>query len=200
MEKENISFTLSSDFIGPSRAFAREAGLTGAEVGEYLRKTRILGGHTLWPVQYREDNRNTVVLTGRGGTVNTQRGGNKGFCDRIDCTLQDLKNYYAYLNGHNVEYKIKAFDKYKNWLQLFGNFEVFVNFFYLNDFCDSDYRVYDLKTYDVAEDRYERFINDDYKEINYFKISDLDEYKSFVEGSTRAILLRQLRIKNSLDK
>ena len=55
MDKDHISYTLSSDFIGPSRAFARDVGISNREVGEYLRKTRVIGGHTLWPVQYRED-------------------------------------------------------------------------------------------------------------------------------------------------
>lgn len=200
MDKDDMSYTMSSDFIGPSRASARETGMTGAEVGEYLRKTRVIGGHTLWPVQYREDSRNTILLTGRGGTINTQRGGNKGFCDRIDCTLQDLKNFYASIHGHNVEYKIKAFDKYKKWLQLFDNFESFINFFYLNDFCDSDYRVYDLKSYDLAEDTYDAFVSEDYKEISYFKISDKVGYESFIAGSTRAILSRQFRIKKEFEK
>ena len=200
MDKGNMSYTMSSDFIGPSRASAREAGITGAEVGEYLRKTRVIGGHMLWPVQQREDNRNSILLTGRGGTINTQRGGNKGFCDRIDCTLQDLKNFYASINGNDVEYKIKAFDKYKSWLQLFDNFESFVGFFYLDDFCDSDYRVYDLNSYDIAEDRYERFVGEDYKEINYFRIPDKEGYESFIAGSIRAILSRQLRIRDDFEK
>lgn len=199
MDKEHISFTMSSDFIGPSRASARNVGLSPVEVGEYLRKTRVIGGHTLWPVQYREDNRKFIILTGRGGTINTQRGGNKGFCDRIDCTLYDLKNYYAFINGHDVEYKIKAFEKYKKWLLLFDNFEFFIDFFFLNDFCDSDYRVYNLKSYEPSMDRYNSFIDEDYRNIDSFKITDKEEYRSFIAGSSRAILSRQQRIKAALD-
>lgn len=198
MEKDHVSYTMSSDFIGPSRASARDAGISNIEVGEYLRKTRVIGGHTLWPVQYRENDRNTIVLTGRGGTINTQRGGNKGFCDRIDCTLYDLKNYYATVHGQDFKYKIGAFEKYKNWLLLFDNFEFFIDFFYLNDFCDSDYRVYDLKSYDPTMDRYDTFIGEGYQEIDNFKITDEDGYKSFISGSVKAILSRQLRIREDL--
>lgn len=198
MDKNHESYTLSSDFIGPSRASARNLEILNREVGEYLRKTRVIGGHMLWPVQYSEDDKNSIILTGKGGTINTQRGGNKGFCDRIDCTLQDLKNYYAHINGHNVEYKLRTFEKYKNWLLLFNNFEVFIDFFYLKDFCDADYRVYDLKSYNSIEDRYESFIGDDYRNVEYFKINNAEEYKTFISGSVRAILSRQLRIKKAL--
>ena len=199
MDKDHISYTLSSDFIGPSRAFARDVGISNREVGEYLRKTRVIGGHTLWPVQYREDDRKSIILTGRGGTINTQRGGNKGFCDRIDCTLYDLKNYYAFINGHDTTYKLGAFEKYKNWLLLFDNFESFIDFFNLNDFCDSDYRVYNLKSYNPTMKHYDAFIGDDYQNIDSFKITDKEEYGAFISGSINAILSRQLRIKADLE-
>ncbi len=198
MDKNNLSYTMSSDYIGPSRAFAKEVGIADSEVGDYLRKTRVIGGHTLWPVQYREDNRNTIVITGRGGTINTQKGGNKGFCDRIDCTLQDLKNFYD--SKSNDEYKLKAFEKYKNWLSLFGNFNTFIDFFYLNDFCDSDYRVFDLKSYNSQKDSYETFICDGYKEISNYKISNKEEYELYISGCTSAILKRQVRIKQDFGK
>lgn len=201
MDKDNIGYTISSDYIGPSRAGARNAGLPSNEVGEYLRKTRVIGGHMLWPVQYREDYRNTIILTGKGGTINIQRGGEKGFCDRIDCTLQDLQNFYAYIDGNSeVNYKLSVFEKYKKWIMLFSNFESFVNFFYLNDFCDSDYRVYDLSSYNKADNKYEAFIGDEYTNIDYYKIGDAGRYRAFIDGSICAILSRQLRIKKALEK
>lgn len=198
IEKDNSSYTMSSDFIGSSRASARDVGMTGPEVGKYLRKTRIIGGHMLWPVQYIENK--TIILNGRDGTINTQRGGIKGFCDRIDCTLQDLKNFYDSLNDKekNVEYKLKVFDKYKDWLKLFNNFESFIDFFFLNSFCDSDYRVFDLKSYNTKNKTYESFIDDGYKEISGFKISDKAEYESFISGNVAAICARQKQIMRSL--
>ncbi len=195
MDRDDTSFTMSSDFIGPSRAWAREAGVENHQVGEYLRKTRIIGGHVLWPVQGRTGNRNNILFTGRGGTINTCRGGTKGFCDRIDCTLQDLMNYYDCLNGENSIYKLSVFEKYKSWLLLFKNFRGFVDFFFLNDFCDSEYRVYDLETYDSVDVRYRGFIGESYSQIDYYKITDKKEYSRFIEGSVRAIELRQNRIK-----
>jgi len=195
--REN-SYTMTSDFIGPSRAHARDVGILGKDVGEYLRNTRIIGGHMLWPAQYWINNRKEQVLKGNDeiGTINTQRG-NNGFCDRIDCTLHDLKNYYIYKNEKTLDKPrlFAAFDKYDEWLTIFGDFPGFVNFFFLNDFCDEDYNVWDLKTYNSKNNKFEKTIDDKtYKNLDFYKISDEEEYKAFISGSVKVISARQSRI------
>ena len=70
---------MSSDYIGPSPYWAHEKGkMTDKEIGAMLLRSRIIGGHMLWPVH-------------KVPTINTARGGRNGFYDRIDLTLQEIR-------------------------------------------------------------------------------------------------------------
>ena len=62
----------SSDFIGPSRAWAKYVLVKDCLIGEYLEKARTIGGHMIWP------------LNGTPRTINTARGGGSSVYDRID--------------------------------------------------------------------------------------------------------------------
>lgn len=65
-----------SDYIGPSWNWARlEYGFTDREIGEGLKRTRLLGGHMLW--------------LRKTPSINTTKGG-KGIYDRFDLCLDEL--------------------------------------------------------------------------------------------------------------
>ena len=75
----------SSDFLGLSIRKLQKAYQAGyaslEELANYLEKTRILGGHILWPVHPIP-------------TINTYRAGAKTYQDRFDLFLEDIKNFY----------------------------------------------------------------------------------------------------------
>ena len=77
-----------------------------------------------------------------------------------------------------------------------GDFKGFIDFFDLNAFCDSDYKIFDLKTYDPVSGEYKEYIKDDY--LKNYKIKDKQDYQSFISGSVKAILERQCLIKGTL--
>lgn len=189
MISKNRIFSMSSDYIGPSRASARNVGIDPKEVGHYLKSTRILGGHIIFPKTLWGNGK--IVYTGRGRTINTSRGGAKGFNDRIDCTLFDIKKFYEKDESCKL---FLTYKKYEEWLRLFNNFSGFIDFFCLNDFCNENYNVYDLSTFN-SYGNYVEIIGENYKESSFYKITDKMKYISFINGSKKAIELRNLSLK-----
>lgn len=134
----------STDYIGPSRAKAYKAGLTGKEIYEMVIIARTLGGHMMWP------------LMGQKGkmTINQARGFS-WYGDRIDLTLYAVQQFYLENMNAIVNKTIKKSlmnDKNTQWLQSFGEsnegFKTFINNFKLNSFTDSNYNIYNLATFD----------------------------------------------------
>lgn len=86
---------LGADYIGPSVYWGFNAGLCNDEIKSFLLKSRVFGGHIVWP-------RWIGIINSSGSfdfvenfqTMNLSRGGEKGFYDRIDLTLFDLKEWY----------------------------------------------------------------------------------------------------------
>lgn len=164
---------LSSDYIGPSRSStgAVACSLSDLEIGNYLKKTRKLGGHIIWP---RFD-----------GGINQSRGGSSGYFDRIDYTLLELKLWYDNKGNYKVwnyvdkEYKdgkLKAaFDNSKNWLitETRKKFSDFIDQFDLKDYVDNNYDVYDLTTYNTDTKEME-LLKDN---IDYEENLEKKEYK-----------------------
>ena len=150
--KEQI-FLMGSDYIGASIWWAYQAGLSYVQIGDFLKVSRQFGGHLLWPVQIREKGKENI--TGTGGTINQRKGGEKGFCDRIDLTLCDLKQWYS--DAKHEKGKLKnIYNKYQPWLDLFQDFNGFVEFFCLNDnFCQKDGENYQIKNLRYGEQRNE---------------------------------------------
>ncbi|MCD7792311.1 MAG: hypothetical protein LUG92_02775, partial [Oscillospiraceae bacterium] len=123
---------MSSDYIGPSKYWAHvKGGMTDAEIGEMLLRSRTIGGHMLWPVHPIP-------------TINTARGGRGGFYDRIDLTLQEIR--YMMTNDRTTKNQSvrNAIEKEKDWFSLFaveagiGGFKSFINNFKLNPFVFGD--------------------------------------------------------------
>lgn len=152
-----------SDYIGPSWNWARlEYGLTDREIGEGLRKTRILGGHMLW--------------LRKASSINTKKGG-RGIYDRIDLCLDEIKNAYEHGFEGIARHKQalwKEICEEKEWFQLFGSgkegFKNFINFFLLNDYVTKEYDVISLSVSKCREGCYE-LVNEECKHINQYKIS-----------------------------
>lgn len=167
----------STDFIGPSRAWSNYIGINKKEIGNYLKKTRTIGGHIFWP------------LNGTSRTMNTARGGGNSLYDRIDMTLMEIRNYYQnkeawYSNGlRNV------IEKEKEWFSLFevkGNgiesFKKFIDYMMLNPLViDDDYKVISLVKSDIKNNKYcvldinEPIFPGNIKGIGYKKIIEINE-------------------------
>lgn len=155
-------YLLSVDYIGPSIYQAKNIGrLEEREIKNFLRTSRTLGGHMVWP-------RGEKLRP----TINQAKGGQKGIYDRFDWTLLLLKIYYSIIDAHNKEkfmLEIKnifpnhqisevdikrfekmyeAFDKANGWLSKFGDFESFCSFFKLKgSFVDKRCKVNKLTSY-----------------------------------------------------
>ena len=161
---------LSSDYIGPSASWAIKKGISDREIAFYLKKTRTIGGHMIWPVKRSEKNKKSI---------NQARGGRSGLYDRIDLTLINLKRYYDMTEDDVENYKL--LEEYKanaDWFDLFETFRNFIDFFLLQDFVDEDYKIIELAPLDP--------------------ILPLD-YESFIANNVNAIEKRNRRIKEELN-
>ena len=138
---------LGADYIGPSVHWACEAGMTAEHIGKFLETTRTFGGHIIWPrwigIPKRKGEYGYEFISDFK-SINILRGGEKGFYDRIDLTLFDLKEWYL---EQTCKLKL-TYDKNKIWLEQFVDFEGFVNFFKLNDYvCKKEYKIKNLCSY-----------------------------------------------------
>jgi len=117
---------LSSDYIGPSATAAYNCGIADEAVWNTILRCRTIGGHILWP-SHRD-------------SINQARASIK---DRIDLTLDELKNYFEGHSGYKYSSKLRnAFETDKEWLAHFGSFEGFCDFYYLKgSFVDENYNV-----------------------------------------------------------
>lgn len=119
---------VGSDYIGPSATGAFKKKIDSDKVGEYILNCRTIGGHIFWPKCRGSINQKKAYVN-----------------DRMDITLCELKDYYLKPNYDNCLYSKplrNAFSRQKKWLQKFGNFEGFVDFFLLKgSFVDENYNV-----------------------------------------------------------
>lgn len=172
-EDEKIKY--SSDYIGPSRSWAKEKGkMSEEEIGEMLVACRTIGGHMLWPVH-------------KNPTINTSRGGKNKLYDRIDLTLYEIKCFYEDINREKVfTYKnkdglwvlLKEEDTDERiFFNKFESFNKFIDAFYLNSFVTEKYEVKSL-----ARSRGSKIeIVDENEEICP------EDYKAFVTNNTQAV-------------
>ncbi len=128
--KNNLYENLSSDrmcphFVGKYKG-KFDAWLTEAEREEFRYKARTIGGHIVFPAHKRN-----------GFTINQARGVNRKICDRFDLTLECIRRFY--IGEDSPLYA--ATSRYKDFFQLFKDFENYVNFFVLQDFVDDNYQV-----------------------------------------------------------
>ena len=173
---------LVADYIGPSVHWACEAGMTAEHIGKFLETTRTFGGHIIWPrwigIPKRKGEYGYEFISDFK-SINILRGGEKGFYDRIDLTLFDLKEWYL---EQTCKLKL-TYDKNKIWLEQFVDFEGFVNFFKLNDYvCKKEYKIKNLCSYHEGDKFKYLTSNDVYptsiprEEIGYSKFADASVY------------------------
>ena len=152
-----------SDYIGPSWNWARLAyQFTDEEIGEGLKRTRLLGGHMLW--------------LRKTPSINTTKGG-KGIYDRIDLCLDEIKNAYECgfegVSSHKQSLWQEICEE-KEWFELFGRgwkgFSNFIDFFLLNDYVNGNYDVISLSISNCREGCYE-LVKEEFRRINQYKIS-----------------------------
>ena len=140
----------SSDFIGPSRHWAKYVGMRDDEIGNYLIHARTIGGHMIWPVH-------------RIPTINSVRGGHGGFYDRIDLTLYEIQRYFL---NEPAAYQMKRvreqIEKEKWFFDILcedvkipeEKFIRFIEFWKLKPFVDDNYQVLSLVSSDFEIKRY----------------------------------------------
>ncbi|WP_421017089.1 DUF6994 family protein [Furfurilactobacillus cerevisiae] len=108
------------------------------EVRKVLKISRLIGGHMLFPKNVEIVKKDTFI-SGQGRSINVNRANT--MYDRPDLFLLDLSNYYE-----KKPYRIKAFDCFSVFLDLFVNFSGFINFYDLNGFVDENQHVINLLT------------------------------------------------------
>ncbi len=159
----NILFTLRSDQFGFSRPvkgknypynrfliLSQDYNLACEKVGSWINDTRTIGGSFLWPIRLCYDGiYRSEYNRDRGGQVNT--GISYYIQDRVDLTLLEIKHSYdpnyekKYSGDKLFRYYIDDtnYDEYecshiKMWLDHFGSFYNYVDFFMLWDFVDKE--------------------------------------------------------------
>ncbi|MCL1987439.1 MAG: hypothetical protein FWG64_05645 [Firmicutes bacterium] len=125
---EYTNFGITSDFISSSTFSAIKANVSATRIKESLKITRSIGGHVVWAIWKLPNNPNKIE------SINQARGEECGLYDRFDLTLFHLKNWYE----EKPCFLKKVFDSNENWLNLFVDFNGFINFFYLNSFVFDD--------------------------------------------------------------
>jgi hypothetical protein len=193
---------LGADYIGPSVYWANEAKMNNGEIATFLLTTRTFGGHILWPRWIGIPKKNGmsgfdfIDKKKPGSSVNTERGGEKGFYDRIDLTLFDLSEWYL---GQVCKLK-KTFDESKIWFNQFIDFRRFIDFFMMIDYvCKVEYRIKNLCSYYqgsrfeylTSKDVYPSTIPSDI--YGYKKFSDANIY--LIDRRNKLFILKQYATK-----
>jgi hypothetical protein len=134
---------------------------------EFDQITDTIGGIFIWP-----SNR-----VGSRQTINGARGFNRMISDRLDLTIECIRLYYIGENSPLYE----TFNLYKDFFNLFTDFEGFINFFLLQDAVSVDYS--EVK---IAEP------------FDHFKTSpvpqNVDEFLQYMEKTIEFVNLRNKRI------
>ena len=124
------SFSLSSDSISHSYIYTKRMQhiieqLSEGRKREILRSLYTIGQFILFPSN--KINNKT--------TINGARGLSARIVDRFDLTLECIRLHYI-----NEESPLKdVLSRYRDFFELFRNFEGYINFFLLNDLVDDEY-------------------------------------------------------------
>lgn len=128
--KSNLTMNLSSDRMCPhfdgkfNNKF--DGWLSDIEREELKHKVRTIGGHIVFPAHKKN-----------GFTINQARGVSRIICDRFDLTLECIRRFYQ-----NEESPLsKTLTNYKDFFDLFIDFNGYVDFFLLQDFVDPKKRI-----------------------------------------------------------
>ncbi len=128
--KNNLCMNLSSDRMCPhfdgkySNKF--NGWLSDFEREELKHKVRTIGGHIVFPAHKNN-----------GFTINQARGVSRIICDRFDLTLECIRRLYI----NNESPLSKTLTNYKDYFDLFIDFNGYVDFFLMQDFIDQKKRI-----------------------------------------------------------
>ncbi len=130
-ESERGTFFLSSDTVVPTfRSWLRMKPITdaidSAELDEFQILNHSMAGALIFPGERRKG---TL-------TINGARGMNSRIADRLDLTLEAIRRYY--LGEHSP--LSKTLDNYKDFFDLFEDFNGYVEHFLLQDLLAEDGR------------------------------------------------------------
>ena|SRR5690554_2109347 len=167
--KNNLYDNLSSDrmcphFVGKYKG-RFDGWLTDEECENFKHIVRTIGGHIVFPAHKKN-----------GFTINQARGVNRKICDRFDLTLECIRLYY--LNEKSPLYD--SISRYREFFNLFVNFQNYINFFLLQDFVNEKYEV----KFCLPFDNFERSPLP----------QNIEEYKSYKSETIDQILKRNNRI------
>ncbi len=189
------TFGLGTDYIGPSVNWAKtsllpkkyvfgisDLNMSDDEIINFLTISRTIGGHLAFPRWIRESNKDFI-----NSSINMERGGKGTYFDRFDLTLFSIKSWYE---RDSTEHLGEVIEENRLWFEQFGNFEIFINYFKLNDFVNGNYEIYDLTSFDQAKKNYLILTND-----KPWIPNDVEGYRKYVAGSNLAITLRNERLK-----
>jgi len=165
-------FFLGSDAITHSyRHHKRKKWLTSQiknEVDELFDTGSTIGSFTIFPNK-RVDKKHTL---------NQARGVNDFVDDRFDLTLECIRLYYI---GKSSPLYDTLF-RYKNFFDLFENFEGYISFFFLDDLINKNKEVKFYLPFDNFNTRP--------------VFSSVDDYLTYKDGVTNFIMSRNKRIDN----
>ncbi len=149
---------LGADYIGPSVSQALKKGINNKEILDFLKITRTLAGHILFPRWIK--NINTKAFSGNL-SLNIARA-SRPFHDRFDLFLSDLKKWYS-----NDKCILEdCFRKNSIWLNQFETFEGFVDFFNLKgSFTDDTYSIVKMSEFPSSPEDYENYISNTVRAI-----------------------------------
>ncbi|MDQ3158677.1 MAG: hypothetical protein M3P98_00885 [bacterium] len=137
------------------------------QLKEFDSITDTIGGIVIWP-----SNR-----IGNRQTINGARGFNRMISDRLDLTIECIRLYY---NGKTSPL-YGTFDLYKDFFELFENFEGFIKFFLMQDAVSEDYSKVKISA-----------------PFDDFKTSpvpgNVDEYRQYMVKTLKFVKLRNRRI------
>lgn len=145
--------------------------LSDEEREELKHKVRTIGGHLIFPAH----NKN-------GFTVNQARGISRRICDRFDLTLECIRRFY--LNEENP--LSKTLTNYKDYFDLFVDFNGYIEFFHLQEFVGSDNRV----EFSLPFDNFNRSPLP----------QTIDEYRKYMVHTLYLMTSRNKRIFKSINK
>ena len=92
-----------------------------AYVEDYMRRSYTIGGMIIFPKH--------------NASINQMRGCNHMICDRMDLTLECIRRFYA-----DVDSPLSTtLEKDKNFFDLFIDFKGYIDYFFLQDWVDTNY-------------------------------------------------------------
>jgi len=125
--KNNLCDNLSSDRMCPhfdgKYDDKFDGWLSDFEREELKHKVRTVGGHIIFPAHQKN-----------GFTINQARGVNRKICDRFDLSLECIRRFYEGEKSPLYDTLVR----YKDFFDLFIDFNGYVNFFMLQDFIDKN--------------------------------------------------------------